>query len=809
MIALTHFAGGKTDVIPAGPIQLEDWEDFSAFIREAAADAPAKLKGGAGYLTGCTFRIGSPEDLVAINAERARQRKDPLWPDAERAVLSVGYRVKQLVDTAFVLVLDYDLTPDVAPSWKASEWPCEVLAYSSGSYHPIEKPGAWRVFLRLAEPIPAASYEHVKQALKGKLPDNAALRWAGQPAFLPTRREDLEGGVRVVSVPGVALDWRALIASVPAPGPRAPRADDVEASAKQDTTNDARVVDMLVNIWGNTTGHRAFGALGGIMYRMGVSRDRALSIAEGINERIANPHPHADMRVEEAYDEAHEMGKPTLLKALRDTAPPEANEHAVGTAWNMVDAWLQESVTEPAPLVVRSALLGVAGRSAMATPGDELAAEEEDDDSVEMHEDRLSTLNSRIKRNAKGEVRNLVFNTLLSLEMHHEWRGVFAWDDFTQETIFLRAPTAPELSSVKVGDVFDEDRHVGLMQAWFGKKEYHEPAPSAMITAVHTIAQQHPFHAVRAYLEGLRGKWDGVDRSLVEYLGAEITQYNVAVCGKWMISAVARAMVPGVKADPMLILEGRQGYRKSTAIRCLCPDTRWFFEVASREVGSKDFMQDMRGKWLCEIPEVDQLTLSRDESELKALMTRQSDNYRPSYARKSRDFPRQLVFAATTNKSEYLRDETGNRRYWPVACGVVGSIREAALCDDRDQLWAQAVFAYDAGQAARAAGGNDCVWWLDPEESLLAEAEQRLRLEEDPWTIGVKDWLEANPVAVAEGFRTVDVLKDLAGAKPMADLEQRDANRMGKTLRLMGFESARVNTPGGKVRLWRKLDGGP
>src|SRR6185436_4380378 len=175
-------------------------------------------------------------------------------------------------------------------------------------------------------------------------------------------------------------------------------------------------------------------------------------------------------------------------------------------------------------------------------------------------------------------------------------------------------------------------------------------------------------------------------------------------------------------------LEGEQGWRKSTVLRALCPDQRWFYEAASRLVGGKDFMQDMAGKWLCEIPEVDQLISSRDESELKALLSRTSDNYRPSYARKSRDFPRQLVFAGTTNKGDYLRDPTGNRRYWGVACGVV---RDAAVCDDRDQLWAQALSEYEAGQP----------WWLAPDEDLLAREEQAARLEGDPWTDFMWEWL--------------------------------------------------------------------
>lgn len=406
-------------------------------------------------------------------------------------------------------------------------------------------------------------------------------------------------------------------------------------------------------------------------------------------------------------------------------------------------------------------------------------------------ERRLLNWNAYLQRNHKGEVRNTAFNTTFTLDVHPAWARLFGFDEFTHDVVFLRdVEGLPELAGIRAGDIFNEDLHTTRIQAWFSRA-CHQPSPAEIIAAVHATARDRSFHAVRRYLDSVRGTWDGVDRNLVDYLGAEPTPYHRAVCAKWLRSAVARAMVPGCKADTMLILEGKQGWRKSTALKCLCPDTRWFYEAASRDVGSKDFMQDMRGKWLCEIPEVDQLIRSRDESELKAYLSRTVDNYRPSYARRSQDFQRQLVQAGTTNHGSYLRDETGNRRYWAVACGTRGPIRDAAICADRDQLWAQALTQYEAGET----------WWLSPEEDVLAAGEQHARLEIDIWTDPVQTWLASRG---DEPFAVQDVLGALPGAKPVADLDQKDMNRMGKLLRQLGYESVRTSIGGKRCSVWKR-----
>lgn len=422
--------------------------------------------------------------------------------------------------------------------------------------------------------------------------------------------------------------------------------------------------------------------------------------------------------------------------------------------------------------------------------GDPAAIERAQVDAMKKIEGRLHTLNFKLQRNQKGELKNTAFNTALVLDLHPIWSGMFGYDEFTHNVVFLRDVVgAPEFRGVAAGTIFDEDHHATALQVWFGSNAagYHEPNISSLIATVHLIAKERRFHAVRAYLDKVRAMgWDGIDRNLCNYLGAEQTPYHRAVCAKWMRSAVARAMRPGCQADNMLILEGNQGLRKSSVLKALCPDVRWFYAAASRMVGSKDFMQDMNGKWICEIPEVDQLLSSRDESEVKALLTRTTDNYRPSYARKSQDFARQLVFSGTTNVGDYLRDVTGNRRYWGVACG---RINDAAVCDDRDQIWAQAVAEYDRGE-----------WWhLTPEEVVLAEDEQEGRLQGDPWSAAVEKWLAER---TGEPFSIHDVLSALPGAKPVADQTQADLNRMGKLLRKMGLQKRTTRSGGDRHKLW-------
>ena len=144
--------------------------------------------------------------------------------------------------------------------------------------------------------------------------------------------------------------------------------------------------------------------------------------------------------------------------------------------------------------------------------------------------------------------------------------------------------------------------------------------------AVQTAARDHPFHPVKAYLQGLR--WDGVerlDRWLSSYLGVDDTEYSRAVGSRWLISAVARIFRPGVKADCCLILEGPQGIRKSTALRTVAGE---YFTDELADLGSKDAAMQTRGVWIIELSELDNLSHA-EVARIKAFMSRTTDRFRP------------------------------------------------------------------------------------------------------------------------------------------------------------------------------------
>jgi predicted P-loop ATPase len=289
------------------------------------------------------------------------------------------------------------------------------------------------------------------------------------------------------------------------------------------------------------------------------------------------------------------------------------------------------------------------------------------------------------------------------------------------------------------------------------------------------------------YLDVL--KWDGMPRLdgwMSQFLGAADNDYTRAVSRCALIAAVARIRHPGCKVDNVPILEGVQGIGKSSLAEALF--SPWFTDDLA-DLGSKDAAMQTQGAWLIEISELDAMTRG-EVSKIKAFISRKTDRFRPPYGARLIEGPRSCVFWGTTNSDNYLKDETGARRFWPIKCSTLDI---AGLREIRDQLWAEADHLYQAGVA----------WWIvNPNVQRTAKAEQGDRYQGDPWdeTVEGRLW---HAVAMA-GQRvpsvSIDELLEFIGV----DIDrqgQPEMNRVARILKSKGWE--RYQEGSGKKRSWR------
>lgn len=397
-------------------------------------------------------------------------------------------------------------------------------------------------------------------------------------------------------------------------------------------------------------------------------------------------------------------------------------------------------------------------------------------------------------------------NLNLLLQNEPSWRGCLGYNEFAEREVWLRCPPKTAgVSPPRPGEVRDE--HDVYVQHWWHAKRGLLVA--GVTTAVMAAARANTFHPVRTYLEGLR--WDGaprLDTWLSKYFGVEQTPYAKAVGVMWAISAVARIMRPGEKVDTMLILEGEQGTGKSSGLAALVPEPDWYSDTPIDIRHKQDAFQVLQGKWIYEIGELHSFR-GQDATRIKNFLSSSSDNYRASYGKRNRAYPRHCVFAGTTNEKQYLTDRSGNRRFWPVTCNKVDV---AAIKADRDQLWAEAVARFESNEPWHVTDSAMAALVLEQQEERLAA--------EDPWTDLVLRWLDSPTVPVegsqgersivdiSNGFTTNDVLLGAIGVK-RDQLDRSRATRIGPILLALGYDSKQVRIPGTteRIRRYFKMEG--
>lgn len=275
------------------------------------------------------------------------------------------------------------------------------------------------------------------------------------------------------------------------------------------------------------------------------------------------------------------------------------------------------------------------------------------------------------------------------------------------------------------------------------ERHYGVSSKDKIFDATNVVASENSFHPVRQYLDSC--VWDGVprvDSLLISYLGAEDNAYVRAVTRKTLTAAVARIYRPGVKFDTMLTIQGRQGAGKSTLVAKLGKD--WFSDTFSTMQGKEAYEQVM-GVWIMEIGELAGMRKAEAET-IKLYISKQSDRFRPAYGRRTQEFPRQCIFVGTTNETEFLRDTTGNRRFWIVDTpnDPELSVWKDLTPEIVDLVWAEAVAYYKQGEKL----------YLPPDLEAVAREVQTDYEEDNPRVGVVAEYLDR---LLPEGWDKLDL----------------------------------------------------
>lgn len=336
------------------------------------------------------------------------------------------------------------------------------------------------------------------------------------------------------------------------------------------------------------------------------------------------------------------------------------------------------------------------------------------------------------------------------------------------------------------------DRDLVGIKIWLARKFKFEVAVEKVNEVVQHIAVKNKFHPVRDYLDAL--EWDGVlrlDTWLRDYMGSKTPEpYLSSVSRKVLCALVARVYEPGCKYDQVLILEGAQGVGKSSAIRILTDP--WYTD-AHINIEDKDAVLNIRSTWGVELGELSGMRKA-DANRLKEFISQQTDKIRVPYGRRTEKFPRQCVFIGTTNTQEYLKDTTGNRRFWPV---VVGKCDFINLKKDRDQLFAEARFAYELGEK---------LYLENEREQLQAIEIQNSKTSEDYLVEVLEEFLAKKHENFDSKKFTLNELFSDFNADPLLSRAAAQGpsghHRVSESLRLLGYRMVRERGKGVRKRYW-------
>ena len=363
-------------------------------------------------------------------------------------------------------------------------------------------------------------------------------------------------------------------------------------------------------------------------------------------------------------------------------------------------------------------------------------------------------------------VKRAYHNVAVFVRHFPEYRGKWSLDEMTDTPWYAGEPMAPSfVHEVRA----HADRRLGFT-----------PAVADVEAAIVAAAQDRPFHPIRQYLRSL--DWDGIprlDAMARDYLGSD-SPLHAEMVRRWMIGAAARALQPGCKLDTALMLVGAQGIGKSTFFQIL--GGPWHAD-SFVDITNKDSFVQIHAAWIYELAELENVVTGRAESRLKAWLTSTHDMFRAPYQRTAERRARGCIICGTTNRQQFLTDDTGSRRFWIVP--VHQQIDRALLAEMRDQLWAEAVCAAEAGEP----------WWLSEASEAARELANRDHQEDDVWQDLIAEWLSTPAIKET----TVSRLLSDALKVEYAKQDRWAQMRVSRALKQLGWQRVRGS---GMPRRW-------
>ncbi|APO86159.1 VapE domain-containing protein [Marivivens sp. JLT3646] len=375
-------------------------------------------------------------------------------------------------------------------------------------------------------------------------------------------------------------------------------------------------------------------------------------------------------------------------------------------------------------------------------------------------------------------------NVIEILSLHPEWSNAFGFDAFDQKEKILKALPANQSAAKEHCPRDIEDSDYTPICIWLNQMGFTQVSKDIVRDCVGVLCKLNTYNPVVDYLDYVQSEHPANDDLLSnwvhDYLGAHYEDeaqktYVTSIARLVLIQAVARARQPGCKADAVVILEGRQGLGKSTLLKELFGES--YFGDQLPPMSSKDASSYLNGKWCVELAELDYKTKVEVET-IKAFVTRTEENYRPPYGRNEVRRQRTCVMIGTTNRDDYLVDDTGNRRFLPLQ---ITKVDLEAIKANKDKLWAAASHAFSNGEA----------YWLTGETLKVASNESKKRFESDPWV----EAINAN-LSHLEETSLLDAYLECFPGMTTDRISQADSRRMSACLHKAGWEKSGRFTTG-------------